>query len=353
MLQGYEVEVRNESHRAQLLRDARYFHLKGLEQRLIPCNISRNTKRNQSEILIRLEDIRQSGVSFSPDTPPTNSNSGSGSGSGTGSVAGVSPGPGTSKPSSPAPSLSGNQSRAGTVAYARPYTDDHANSNILILEVSTSETTTLHLPTYPPRPDNSSPLSLNLRATFHGSTLARISSLFGVVASRMGLPATQPLGLMLLKSGGGVAAQPVSPANSGVSESRVRVRISTDCYLEIDGSAVELGVDHDSGRLGVKRTIIDRSTKRVRVSEKGYEYDGDIEMGKSEWIWGGGKEDIPEMKDGEEQEEEWIIKRAHWRLRVEPVEGEGSKMQVVLCGVKIEGYSVEKSRNKSRSFLSG
>jgi hypothetical protein len=353
MLQGYNVDIRNEAHRAQLLRDARYFHLKGLEQRLIPVQISYNLKRNQPEILIRLEDIRQSGVSFSPDPPVSNSNSGSGSVAG--SATGASPGPASSKPASPAPSLSGSQARAGTVAYARPYTDDHANSNIMILEVSSSETTTLHLPAYPPRSSTASslPLTLNLRATFHGSTLSRITSLFGVIASRMGLPATQPLGLMLLKSGGGVAAQPVSPANSGVSETRVRVRISSDCYMDIDGSPVELGVDAESGRLGIKRTIVDRSTKRVRVSEKGYEYDGDIEMGKSEWLWGGGKEDGTEMRDGEEQEEEWVVKRAHWRLRVEGVEGGEGKMQVVLCGVKIEGFSTEKSRNKTREFLSG
>lgn len=325
LLQGYNIEIRNEEHRGQLLRDARYFHLKGLEQKLIPCDISYNLKRNQSEILIRLEDIRQSGVSFASDPVPSNSNSGSGSTAP--SVSGVSPGPTTSKPASPAPSLGVSQTKAGTVSYARPYTDDHANSNILILEVSASETTTLHFPAYPSIVSGKSslPLTLNMRATFHGTTLARITSLFGVIASRMGLPATQPLGLMLLQSGGGVAAQPVSPANSGVSERRVRVRVSTDAYITIDNEPVELDVDPESNRLGVKRN--------------------------GEWIWGGGKEDHPLNKDGEEHEEEWIVKRAHWRLRVEPVDGEGGKMQVVLCGVRIEGYSVEKSRNKSRGFL--
>ena len=55
-------------------------------------------------------------------------------------------------------------------------------------------------------------------------------------------------------------------------------------------------------------------------------------------------------KDGEEIQEEIMVKRAHWRVRVEPVEGEG-KMQVVLCGVRIEGFTVEKSRNAARAFL--
>jgi hypothetical protein len=77
ILQGYAPEIRNDAHRSQLLRDARYFHLKGLEQRLIPCEISYNLKRQQSEILLRLEDIRQSGVSFSADKPSNDSDSSS------------------------------------------------------------------------------------------------------------------------------------------------------------------------------------------------------------------------------------------------------------------------------------
>jgi hypothetical protein len=117
--------------------------------------------------------------------------------------------------------------------------------------------------------------------------------------------------------------------------------------MEIDNSPVELGVDSESGRIGVKRIVLDRRTKRARISQGRYEYDN----GESEWIWGGGKQDTPIFKDGEEQEQEWIIKKAHWRLRVEPMDGEGGRMQVVLCGVRIEGFSLEKSRNRSRGFL--
>lgn len=291
ILQGYAPEIRNEVHRSQLLRDARYFHLKGLEQKLIPCEISYNLKRHESEILMRLEDIRQSGVSFVSDKP-------------LGDLESLSP--------NPASSLS---ARAGFVSYARPYTDDHSQTNILVLEISNGESTTLHLPAWAP---NS--LFLNLRAMFHNSTLARITSLFSVVASKMGLPATQPLGLMYLQTGSGVAAQPVSPANSGVSESRVRVRLDRDCALNIDGEAAELSVDETSGRVGFKRE------------------------GDAKWAWGGARE--------KDEETEWVVKRAHWRLRVEPVEFDGEKrMQVVLCGVKIEAFSVERRRNFSRGFL--
>lgn len=346
ILQGYKVEIRSEDHRAQLLKDARYFHLKGLEQRLIPCEISFNLARNQSEILIRLEDIRQSGVSFRPDDASSRSNSGSGSTS----ISIASPDPSLSKPASPAPSLSGANARSGVVSYARPYTEDATNHNVLILEVSGSEHTTLHLPPTPPSASDATSPTLELRATFHATTLARITSLFSVIASKMGLPATQPLGLMMLQSGGGVAAQPVSPANSGVSERRVKVRISPDCHLEIDRSPVELAIDNASGRIGLKRSNVARSTKRAKISEGD---DADlIGNSREEWIWGGARTDHTTIsRYGEEYETEWVVKRAHWRLRVEPVEGENGKMQVILCGVRIEGFSAERSRNAARGFL--
>jgi hypothetical protein len=259
---------------------------------------------------------------------------------------------------SPALSISNsNQSRAGTVSYARPYTDDHANTNILVLEVSSTESTTLHFPASAPTPCTKEDLSLDIRATFHSNTMARITSLFSVVAAKMGLPATQPLGLMMLASGGGVAAQPVSPANSGVSERRVRVRLASDCYIEMDNEPVELGIDPESGRLGVKRVATQRHMKRVRVSEERYEYDEDLKIGQREWIWGGAmKDESQTQSDGSDEEEggggyEWVVKRAHWRLRVEPVEGDGVKMHVVLCGVRVEGFAIERSRNRERGFL--
>lgn len=62
MLKGYDVHIRNEEHRNALLRDARYFMFKGLEQRLVPHRIGRNLVTGMEEIGIRLEDIRQSGI---------------------------------------------------------------------------------------------------------------------------------------------------------------------------------------------------------------------------------------------------------------------------------------------------
>lgn len=348
ILQGYEVEIRSDEHRSQLLRDARYFHLKGLEQRLIPCNISFNLKRQQSEILIRLEDIRQSGVSFSADRAPGDSDSNSQSGAL--SSNGASPGP--SKVASPAPSLTsdGSVAKPGFVSYARPYTDDHSRTNVLVLEVSAQESTTLYFPFSAPQTSSSTPI-LNLRATFHNSTLARITSLFSVIASKMGLPATQPLGLMYLQTGSGVAAQPVSPANSGMSERRVRVRLDTECALELDGAPAEIAVDETSNRIGIRRSS--EAQRRVfKLQNHDEPYHSQLD---SDWLWGGARSDGEHdmlRADEETAEVEWVVKRAHWRLRVEPVEYEGERrMQVVLCGVKIEAFSAERRRNVERGFL--
>ena len=62
MLRGYPLEIRSEEHRAALLRDCRYFHLRGLEQMLIPHHISFDPIEKHSDIVVRLEDVRQSGI---------------------------------------------------------------------------------------------------------------------------------------------------------------------------------------------------------------------------------------------------------------------------------------------------
>ncbi|RAL16974.1 uncharacterized protein BO97DRAFT_431002 [Aspergillus homomorphus CBS 101889] len=62
LLRGYPLRIRNEEHRAELLRDCRYFHLRGLEQKIIPHHISYNPILARDEIIIRLEDVRRSGV---------------------------------------------------------------------------------------------------------------------------------------------------------------------------------------------------------------------------------------------------------------------------------------------------
>jgi hypothetical protein len=249
MMQGYEVEIRSEVHRANLLRDARYYHFKGLEQKLVPHEVSYNLKRQQNEIVIRLEDIRQSGVSFLPD-----------------------------------PILSADaevSSTAGYVSYARPYTDDATANHVLVLQTSSGESSTLHLP---PPSSAGLPNILNAPITFHADTLLRMSSLVGVIASKMGLPSTQPLSL------------------SGRFKSGAHVRIGSDCTLIVDGREADI------------------STRT------------------------------------HESELDWVVRRAQWRLRVEPArmqrdEDDDATIEVVLEAVKIDAYTKEKTRNAMRGFL--
>ncbi|UKZ77263.1 hypothetical protein TrVFT333_004983 [Trichoderma virens FT-333] len=67
LLRGYPVSIRDENHRQELLRDARYFHFKGIEQQLVPHSISYNPLRQIEEIVLRLENVQKSGVSISAE----------------------------------------------------------------------------------------------------------------------------------------------------------------------------------------------------------------------------------------------------------------------------------------------
>lgn len=134
LLQGYPLHIRNEEHRAQLLRDCRYFHLRGVEQRLIPHEISYNPDRQSSEILLRLEDVKPSGISFVADIDKH----------------------------------SDVPLDCGSVHYSRPFVDTTAHE--LILEIG-PEPTILDLRTN--------------QLTFHGSTKAKVSALLQVIASKV------------------------------------------------------------------------------------------------------------------------------------------------------------------------
>jgi hypothetical protein len=134
LLQGYPLHIESEAQRVELLRDCRYFHLRGLEQKLIPHHISFNPLRRRSEIIIRLEDVRRSGIRVEAPSPSPDSREG---GSGV------------------------------SVQYARPFADDSPHD--LILEIG-GENTIIDLAT--------------MRPTFLSSTQARVSSLLQVVLER-------------------------------------------------------------------------------------------------------------------------------------------------------------------------
>ncbi|KAI6829253.1 hypothetical protein KC335_g16964 [Hortaea werneckii] len=275
VLKGYTLEIRSEEHRQELLRDARYFHLKGLEQRLIPHHISYNMGRDTTEIVIRLEDVRQSGIVFvankaseSPSLEP-------------------SAGPDTTS-SSVCP---------GWIYYHRPYVDSEAYN--LILEVTGEEETYLSLMT-----DRASVAVRWAKAAFHRQTLARITSLFSVIATKADAPIIQAFSLHGSKS----------------NDQRVQVRIGPDAYVTLNGRPWSI----ESG-------IVD-------------------EEADNEMVDGAARRTLQERLD--RKETNWIVKKAQWRLRVQPVQFEGrSGVEVILVAVRIEAISSERPRNAARGFL--
>ena len=130
-LRGYPIHIRDETHRQELLSDARYFHFKGLEQRLIPHSLSYNQATRRDEIVLRLENIQKSGISvFVSNTDPL----------------------------------------AGYVQYARPYLEDKPAE--LVLEIG-GETTKLHFS------------GGDAKAEFFRDTKARVAKLFELVSSKL------------------------------------------------------------------------------------------------------------------------------------------------------------------------
>jgi hypothetical protein len=281
LLRGYPLNVRNEVHRAELLRDCRYFHLKGLEQKLIHHHISFNLARSKQEITLRLEDIRQSGISVAANS--------------------------SSASSTPEAHVQGRL--IGWVNYARPYVDDQAYE--LVLEIG-DECSKLHLH--------------NMRAEFFGNGKTRISRLFEVIATKLNLPTTQPLGL-LMKSGGASSA-PASPGNTPISEDQIKVVLDSEACVLLDG----------------------REWRRDEADN-----DGRSERSEAESVGGSAPPRKRRMMDGGGWvgggEETWVIRTGQWRLRVQHARNGKGGVECVLVAVKLDAMTGEAGRNARRGFL--
>ena len=252
--------------------------------------------------MIRLEDIRQSGISFIADGTTQ-----------------------TTEDASPASSTtSSTPSGPGWIYYQRPYVDSEAYT--LIVEIAGDESTFLSI-----APGQAASPARIGRAMFHRQTLARITSLFSVIANKMNLPITQPLGLMLMERGAGVASLPLSPGNTGVSEERVKVRIGGDADVMVDGKRWLIGGEDDEDEEEETDMEIDLAETTRRPARK--------------------RKRVADDDEGEQ----WVVKKAQWRLRVQPISGGvgagRSGMEVILGAVRIEAYSNERARNCARSFL--
>ncbi|KAA6411919.1 MAG: hypothetical protein FRX48_04069 [Lasallia pustulata] len=270
VLQGYPIHIRNEEHRAELLRDCRYFHLRGLEQKLISHHISYNIPRGKSEIVIGLEDIRQSGISFVADASPSDR-----------------------------PPLS------GWVNYARPFVDETAYE--LIVEVG-SESTQIDL--------------ARMRADFHGVPKSKITSLFNVVANKMNLPTNLPLGLTL--ASGGAASLPVSLGNTPLSDAQVKICIEHDAHIVLDGD--EYYPDPDTADHDAAPDLLDLPLTNAR-SSLGFGSDSGLtptphpgSACASQYSRSPGRPPPRKRKRRGSLLEfgEWVVTRGQWRLRVQP-----------------------------------
>ncbi|KAK4238815.1 hypothetical protein C8A03DRAFT_43484 [Achaetomium macrosporum] len=232
LLKGYPVNIRSEAHRAELLRDCRYFNFKGLEQKLIPHAISFNLARGRDEIVLRLRDVLKSGISVASEPTPADP-------------------------------------FAGWVHYARPYVDEKAYE--LVLEIG-EETTRLRFTSSLDMAGNGG--MVNPRAEFFGETRSRIAKLLEIVATKLNLPPTiQPIPGFALTHGEVSNASP-TPGNTPLSEDWVKVVLDPDASVVLNGKPWNPASEGEQSPFEHQASV--RGTelaprKRRRVDEPGSE----------------------------------------------------------------------------------
>jgi hypothetical protein len=301
LLRGYPLHIRNEDHRAELLRDCKYFHLKGLEQKLIRHSISFNLARRKDEITLRLEDVRPSGISVGIDR--------------------------TSPPPPTAPGEPPNPPSAAIryVNYARPYVD--SKSYELVLEIG-DECTKLHFST------NFTSSPIPMKAEFFGDGKTRVSRLFEVIATKLNLPTTQPLGILM--KNGGASSQPASPGNTPLNDGDlVRCYLPDDAYVRLDGkewrgrTPSSLYKDEEGSIASLSMDDDNNPRKKRRLPDQG-------------------------VLSIMEENQRWIVRTGQWRLRIQN-NGRGGKsgVECVLVAVKLDAVTGEVGRNSMRGFLGG
>ncbi|KAL8365504.1 hypothetical protein RB595_004358 [Gaeumannomyces hyphopodioides] len=311
LLRGYPVNIRDDSHRQELLRDCRYFNFRGLEQRLIPHAISHNQARGRDEIVLRIEDILKSGISISPEPYPADP-------------------------------------LAAWINYARPYVGDKPSE--LVLEIS-GESTRLHLPAgaigIAGSATDPAALVILAHAEFFRDVKTRIARLFEVISTKLNLPLmTQPHGLLTAK--GSASSQPPTPGNTPISDDLVRVVIEPDTAITLDGRPYT-----------AHRDALDHHFQASATISADY---GAVPMSNSA---GGGGVDSPTFASpmrkrrrvgsgpsvGLSGGDEWVVRTGQWRLRIQSSRTGKSPVECVLVAVKLDAFSSEHSRNAQRGFL--
>ena len=302
---GYPLTIRDAEHRAELLSDCKYYGFKALMHKIFVHSISYNAERGISEIVMRLEDLHKSGISFVGDASPSD-----------------------------------QSPLGGWVNYSRPFVDEHSYE--CVVEIGNEEM----------KIDFRS-----MRADFYGDTKARISSLFQVVADKMNLPSNLPLGLMM--SSGGASAAPASPANTPLSEDRVKIRIGSDAHIILDG---ELHI-MDDPRFEHQHALDPSSPSSNSSALHTPTVTSPWPNPNLNTLAPSATRPPPTKKRKRrgslDEFGEWIIKKGQWRMRVQPrpelsprsrASGE-SGMEIVLVAVKLDAVSGQRGRNMARGFL--
>ncbi|KAK2597980.1 hypothetical protein QQS21_005896 [Conoideocrella luteorostrata] len=298
LLRGYPVSIRDETHRQELLRDARYFHFKGLEQQLIPHSLSYNSLRGHTEITIRLENVQKSGISVMQEQKHRASGSGS-------NFSNIEDDTTMSSSSSSSSSSSMTMAR---ITYARPYIDDHPAE--LVVEIG-NESSKIHF-----REDGP-------RVEFFRDTKTRIAKLLEVIATKLNLPSTtQPLGLLM--ASGGASSQPPTPGNTPLSEDFVRAVLDPEAAVFVNG----------------KEYTDIATTTATATSEAGGQSNGDEHLNPRK-----------RKRAGDIFNESWTVMTGQWRLRLQATSTGKSALECVLVAVRIDAVSSERGRNMARPFL--
>ncbi|KAK0634355.1 BTB/POZ domain-containing protein [Bombardia bombarda] len=325
LLRGYPVAIRDETHRADLLRDCRYFNFRGLEQRLIPHSISFNQARRRDEIVIRLKDILKSGITVTPE------------------------------PTAADP-------LAGWVTYARPFVDDRPYE--LVLEIG-DETTRLQF-----GPGGAGASSSSIRAEFFRDSRTRIAKMFEVIATKLKLPpTTQPPGLLMAK-GGGLSSQSPTPGNTPLSEDLVRVMLDPEASVTLDGrpwvAPASEEMNDERPYVTTTATVAPPSSGNMSAPSSAGGQDSPLSMHAPFSLSNSNNNNTippPSKKrrrvdshgpsNGGMQAEEWIVRTGQWRLRIQEAKNGKAAVECVLMAVKVDAMSSEQSRNSQRGFLGG
>lgn len=227
LLRGYPVNIRSDAHRAELLRDCRYFNFKGLEQTLIPHAVSFNLARARDEIVLRLRDILKSGISVASEPAPADP-------------------------------------FVGWVHYARPFVDDRGRE--LVLEIG-EESTRLRFAAGGFAPSANG--FVGALAEFVGETRTRVAKLFEVVAAKLNLP-PRAAGFAVGVGAASASLTHPTPGLTPLSEDLVKVVLDPEASVVLDGRAWTPAVAEEEFLFGTHLSVGDAalsSRKRRRVDE--------------------------------------------------------------------------------------